>query len=246
MSRQGFPSRKFPSFSSLALAAVAMTALCGTALAGPVRGRIAGQEKLLPEVYAEAAKPDSHRFTWREPSPTVRSEFRALSANPSRDVCIAAFASGNQPAREPILIKVTGGRTIPTTLVVPPGTRLSFENRDPFPHRLFVPGNDAWKAEDTNAGGRREWTAAGAGVVEFRDQFFPSVRLHVVIDPQVVDIAFPGRDGSFGMNLAPGDYVLKAFFGGKQVGRSVSVTVKEKGNVDLKEPLNVGEGDSGR
>ena len=35
---------------------VAAAFLSGTALAGSVRGRIAGQEKLIPDVYAEAAK----------------------------------------------------------------------------------------------------------------------------------------------------------------------------------------------
>jgi hypothetical protein len=242
MTRQGLSSRKI----RVASLAIAIAAVCSSAFAGSVRGRISGQDKLLPDVYVEAAKADAHRFTWREPSPTVRAEFRNLSANPSRDVCIAAFSSANQPTHEPILVKVTGGHTIPTTLVVPPGTRLSFENRDPFPHRLYNVGNDAWKAEDTNAGGRREFTAVAAGRLEFRDQLFPSVRMYVVVDPQVVDIAFPGRDGSFGMNLPGGEYVLKAFFNGKQVGRAVSVTAKEKGNIDIKEPLNVGDGEGAK
>ncbi|WP_394847550.1 hypothetical protein LZC95_08800 [Pendulispora brunnea] len=233
MSRKG-------SFSLLVAAVV--SAMSGMALASSVRGKISGQEKLLPDVYAEASKPDSHRFTWREPSPVVRAEFRSLTANPSRDVCIAAFASGNQPPHPPILVKVTGGHTNPTTLVVAPGTRISFENLDPFPHRLFVVGNEAWKAEDMAAGGRREWTAAQAGRVEFRDQLFPSVRMYIVVDPQVVDVAFPARDGSYALNLPAGDFVLKAFFNGRQVGRALSVSSKEKGNLDLKEPLNVGEG----
>jgi hypothetical protein len=228
--------------SVVALVFVAMGAAGTSAFAGPVRGRITGHEKLLPEVYAEAAKPDVHRWTWREPSPTVKAEFRNLSANPSRDICIAALTSGNAPPHEPILIKITGGHTIPTTIVIAPGTRLSFENHDPFPHRLFIPGNDSWKAEDLNAGAHREWTPVAAGKVEFRDQLIPSVRMYVVVDPQVADIAFPGRDGAFGMTLPAGDYVLKAFFNGKQVGRSINVAAKERPALEIKEPLNVGEG----
>ena len=70
--------------------------------------------------------------------------------------------------------------------------------------------------------------------------------MFVIVDPQVVDVAFPGRDGSFGMNLPAGEYILKAFFNGKQVGRAVSVSAKDKGNIDIKEPLNVGEGEGGK
>jgi plastocyanin len=220
----------------------ALTA-AGAAAAGPVKGHISGQEKLVPDVYAEAAKPDSHRFAWREPSPTVRGEFRTLFANPSRDICIAAVESAAAPAHEPILIKITGGRTIPTTIAISPGTRLAFENRDPFPHRLTQPGSTTWHPETINPGARREWTATGAGRFEFRDELFPSVRSYVVVDPGVVDVAYPGHDGAFAYGaLPPGDYVLKAFFQGKVVGKPVAVTVKGPLLVDLKEPLNVADG----
>jgi hypothetical protein len=223
------------------LALVLTAVLARTAAAGPVKGRITGQEKLVPDVYVEASKPEAHRYAWREPSPTVKSDFRALSANPSREICIAATEAANAPAHEPILLKITGGRTIPASIVVSPGTRLSFENRDPFPHRLYQVGSTVWKAETINPGARREWSATGAGRMEFRDELFPTVRTYVVVDPQVVEIAYPGRDGAFAMNLQPGDYVLKAFFAGKQVGKPVSVTVRGNQLVDLHEALNVAE-----
>jgi len=231
--------RAYP-FPSILLALT----LTGAALAGPVKGRISGQEKLVPDVYTEAAKPDSHRWIWREPSPTVRSEFRALSANPSRDICIAALESAAAPAHDPILIKITGGRTIPTTIAVAPGTRIAFENRDPFPHQLYVVNSTTWKPEIINPGSRREWSAPpGANRFEIRDELFPSVRSYVVVDPGVVDVAYPGHDGAFAFDkLAPGDYVLKAFFQGKTVGKAVSVTVKGNVLVDLKDPLNVADG----
>ncbi|HEX7667384.1 MAG TPA: hypothetical protein VF407_22790 [Polyangiaceae bacterium] len=204
-----------------------------------MRGRLTGQDKLFPDVYAEAAKPDAHRYTWREPSPTVRSDYFKLTANPSRDICIGAFNSDNNPARDPILIRVTGGHTIPTTIVVPPNTHLSFENRDPFAHRLYQVGNDSWKADDLAQNGHREWTATNAGVFEFRDQAFPSVRTFVVVDVQVAQVAYPSSTGAFGMNLADGSYTLKAFFQGKQVGAPVNVSVKGR-PLELKDPLNVG------
>jgi hypothetical protein len=221
----------------------ALATAAGSAFAAQVKGRIDGQQKLIPDVYLEAAKPEAHRYTWREPSPTVRQDFRVLSGNPSRELCIAALSGTNAPPHEPILIKITGGRTIPSTIVVSPGTHLAFENRDPFPHRLYIPGSPTWKAELINPAQRREWTAPnGAAKFEFRDELFPSVRSYVVVEPAVIEIAYPGRDGAFFMNLSAGDYTLKAFFNGRQVGKALAVTAKEKATVEIKEALLVGEG----
>jgi hypothetical protein len=55
-----------PKTTSLLLLAASIT-YGATVLAGPIKGRITGQDKLLPDVYVEASKPDAHRFTWREP-----------------------------------------------------------------------------------------------------------------------------------------------------------------------------------
>ncbi len=209
---------------------------------GTVKGRVVGMDKLMPDVYAEAAKPDAHRYTWREPSPTVRPEFRALSATPPRDLCIAATVSGTAQPMQPLLVRVTGGRTEKSTYVVSPGTKLVFENRDPFPHRLV---QKEWKAE-INAGAQRDWTAPGPGRFEFRDELFPSVRTYIVVEPQAVATIYPGRDGAFALGLTPGEYVLKGYFQGKQVGKQLSVLVKEKFVNDIKDPLNVGEGGEGK
>jgi hypothetical protein len=236
--------RGLPPFWTSSFAALTVLVLSGIADAGPVRGRINGQEKLIPDVYAEAAKPDAHRYTWREPSPTVKPEFRVLSGNPSREVCIAAISNGQMPpADKPTLMKVTGGRTVPATIAVSNGTRLSFKNFDPFPHRLYIVGNATWRAETINPNAQRDWSApAGAGRFEFRDELFPSLRTFVIVDPGVADIAYPGRDGSFELNLSAGDYTLKAFFNGKPVGSPSSVTAKQ-GVTVLKDPFNLGSSD---
>jgi hypothetical protein len=222
------------------LGALSLLSFAGHAGAPNVKGKIAGQDKLLPDVYAEAAKTESHRWTWREPSPSVQAQFRTLSANPSRDLCIAATSSGNAAAQEAIRMTVTGGRVFPTTIVVSPGTPLAFKNFDPFKHRLYVVGNQSFKAEDMNAGQVRSWSAAGPGKYEIRDELFPTVRTFVIVDPQVVQVAYPGRDGAFGLTLPAGEYVLKAFFQGKQVGRPITVNAKEKSTLELKDPFNVG------
>lgn len=106
-----------------ALAAGPLRAVAGANL----RGKVTGWEKLVPQVYADPTKNESHRYTWREPSPTVRQDFRKLSANVSRDVCVAAFGSGTAQAHDPVGVKVTGGRMTPATIVLAPGSRLSFK-----------------------------------------------------------------------------------------------------------------------
>ena len=217
--------------TSLVLAsALASGSLLAGGSTGNVRGRVSGWEKLLPQVYAQAAKDDSHRFTWREPSPTVKQDFRRLSANVSRDVCIAAFGSGTAQPHEALAVKVTGGRITPATLVLSPGSRLSFKNDDPVPHQLFEVNNPSWAPNPTAPGSSREWAAGAPGLHEIRDQLFPSIVMYVVVDAQVVEFAQPDRDGAFSMSLPQGEYTLKAFFDGKATGKPVDgVRVDSKG-----------------
>jgi hypothetical protein len=227
---------------SLVLVSIAI-ALAASADAGGVKGHITGGEKLIPEVYAEAAKPDAHHYSWREASPTVKADFRVLAADPSRDICIAAISPGQAQKHDPIAIVVTGGHTVPTTIVVSPGTIISFQNHDPFTHRLYQlgAGGDAFKPDDLQSGKNRDWTAPSQGRFEFRDQLFGSVRFSVVVNPGVVDVVYPGRTGTFAFsNLPPGDYYFQAFFNGKPVGRQVA-GVATRGSIELKDPLNVGE-----
>jgi hypothetical protein len=216
----------------------------GLAAAPNVKGKIIGQEKLVPEVYAEAAKPDARRWTWREPSPSVDPKFRSLSANPSRDICIAATSAANQEKQEHRMT-VTGGRVFPTTIVVTPKTGLVFKNFDPFPHRIYVVNANQQRVlppADLPSNQTRTWSPDGAGKFEVRDELFPSVRTYVVVDPQVAAVVYPGRDGAFGFSLPGGDYVLKAFFNGKQVGKPVPVVARERGAIELAKPLDLGEG----
>jgi hypothetical protein len=226
----------------LALACVAEARAVGP----NVRGRISGQEKLAPDVYVEAAKTDAHRWTWREPSPAVDSKYRNLAANASRDICIAALSTGGgAPTDSPLLMSLTGGRIFPTTIVVAPGQKLQFKNFDPFDHRIYMVNNPSLKAEKQSAGGIRDWAAptGGEGKFEIRDELFPSVRTFVLVNPQVVQITYPGRDGSFAFTLGNGDYILKAFFNGRLVGPGLAAAAREKGAPnDLKQPLDVGEG----
>jgi hypothetical protein len=225
----------------VALAAIGSSVL-PSALAGSVRGRVSGGEGLVRSVYEEAAKPGSHRYTWREWSPTVKAELKKLPPNISRDVCVAAVNPGGSQAHSPVLISLTGGHTVPTTIVVSPGTRLTFKNSDPFTHRLYAVGQATWRAENMAPNATRDWGAPpGEKVYEFRDELSPSVRLFVVVVPGLVEMAFPGRDGAYEINLPAGEYVLRAYFDGKAVGKALSVTAKERGTLDLKETLTLSE-----
>ena len=77
-----------------------------------------------------------------------------------------------------------------------------------------------------------------------RDQLFPSVAMYVLIDPNAVEFAMPDRDGAFAMAVTPGDYTLKTFFEGKQVGKSAEGLHVGFGGLDLRDALSVGGGES--
>jgi hypothetical protein len=210
---------------------------------GALRGKLAGWEKLLPQVYADAAKPDAHRYTWREPSPTVKQDFRKLSASVSRDTCVVAFGTAGAQPHEPIIVKVTGGRLTPSTIVLSMGSRISFKNVDPFPHVLYEVGDPKWAPNPLSPTSTREWAATAPGMHTIRDQLFPSIVMHVIVDPAAAEFALPDHDGTFTMPLSPGEYTLKVFFDGKQVGKDLAGLKVADRPVDIKEPIAVG-GDS--
>ncbi len=103
------------------LLAAGLVALPGTADAARVKGRFDGFRTLQNPVWAEAKDPKNHGYSFREPVPTVRAEFRRPFPFIPKELCIAAIASGAQKAQPPVLIRVGGGRTTPVTIVVTPG-----------------------------------------------------------------------------------------------------------------------------
>ncbi len=226
----------------LALPLLACALVPGLALAAQVKGRVVGVEKLLNPVWNEAKELSAHRFTFREPSPTVRSDLRNLTAYAPKEVCIAAIAEGAQPPPTlPLLVTVGGGRTTPVTLVVAAGTRVHFENRDPFPHRLYGVGQASFSPGDTASLASRDWTPPGPGRYEVRDELAPSLRAWIVVEPLVAAVAYPARDGSFTFaNLAAGKYTLRGYFAGNPVGAPRAVEVGA-GNLEVKDALALTE-----
>ena len=102
--------------------AIAALTAAMDARAGRVRGSLTGFQFLLNPVWEEAKDPDKHGFSFREPVPTVRAEFRRLFPHIPKELCVALLASTPQQPQKPILVRVGGGRTTPVTIVVTPGT----------------------------------------------------------------------------------------------------------------------------
>jgi hypothetical protein len=213
------------------------------AQASAVSGKISGGYELLNQGWVEAKNPKLHRFTWREPSPTVRAKYRKLYAHAPRELCIVALGSTPSKApKKPIALGIGGGRTSKVMLVVAPGTVIEMQNRDPFPHRPYVVKLATFTPAVIRSQGTRQWTVPDSGVYEIRDELAPSIRSWVVVEPKMSAISYPDLDGNFTFgNLAPGDYSIRAYFQGKPVGKELAVSVKTLPKMDIKDPLVVAE-----
>ncbi len=204
-----------------------------------MRGRLDGYRFLRNPVWNEAKDPTNHGYSFREAVPTVRAEFRRPFPHIPKELCVALLAPSAQKAQPPVLVRVGGGRTTPVTIVVPPGTRLTFQNTDPFKHRLYGVGVKTFMAADQAHGAQREWTPSAPGVYEIRDEAAPSLRMWVVAEPNVASITYPSMKGEFAVNVpAAGEYTLQAFFAGKKVGPAVPVKV-DAADVDIRAAIKV-------
>jgi hypothetical protein len=214
--------------------------------AARIKGSVVGAQGLVNPVWEEAKDPDRHTFSFREPVPTVRAEFRRLFPFIPKELCIAALSAEKQPAQKPILIRVGGGRTTPVTIVVTPGTELQFQNTDPFAHRLYAVGLPAFSASDTVKGGVRAWSVPAAGTFEIRDEAAPSLRMFVIGEPNLAALTYPSIKGEYALSVeAAGDYRVQAYFAGKKVGPELPVKVGTA-DVDLaKQPLKVADESKG-
>ncbi len=202
-----------------ALAGLVVALASGWASAGEVRGRLAGYTELVNPVWAEAKKPQAHGYTFREPVSTVSAKMRRLFPYIPAELAVVLIAPESAPKMRAVDVMVAGGRTSSVTLVVTPGTALKFKNADPFTHRLYAVGQNGFSAAPTQAGEERTWAVPGPGVYEIRDEAFPSLRMWVVSEPNVAAVAHPSLDGRFALvHEVPGQYVVRAYFAGKQVG----------------------------
>lgn len=227
-----------------ALLAALLLAAPSSLLAANIKARVSGAAKLLNPVWNEAKDPNAHRYTFREPSPTVRPDVRNLSPLLSKEICVVALGEKGEPLKVPYRVSIAGGRTTPVTLVVAEGQQIQFENKDPFPHKPYeMSGKAGFVEAEILPTKSRAWTPPGPGKYEFRDKLAPSMRSWIVVEPKTVAIAYPERKGDFALELNPGTYKLRGYFNGEPVGKELEVTVT---NVDqqLSAPLVVSDPDA--
>jgi hypothetical protein len=229
-----------------ALLALPSAALAATATAAvvTVKGKASGTVKLLNPSWTEAKDPKSHRFTFREPSLTVRPDVRNLTGYLPKELCIVALVEGKAPTPKVALrMTMAGGRTSPVTLVVAEGQQIQFENLDPFPHKLYDVGGKGFAVVETPASKSRSWTPPGPGKYEIRDQSTPSLRSWIVVEPRAAGVGYPDRKGDFAIDLEPGKYKLRGYYNGEPVGTELDILVAPVPvEQPLKAPLLVGDG----
>lgn len=222
--------------------ALALAVVPGAALAATVKGKLAGGGKLLNPVWNEAKDPAAHRYSFREPSATVRPDVRTLTGFLPKELCIAALGEKGAPLKVPYRVVIAGGRTSPVTLVVAPGQQIQFENQDPFPHRIFVVGGNGMPPGEVAFTKSRAWTPPGPGKFEIRDQLSPSIRSWIVVEARTVAVGYPDRKGEYAIELEPGKYTLRAFFNGEPVGAELPINVNPNPAEQLlREPLTLGD-----
>ena len=68
----------------------------------------------------------------------------------------------------------------PATVTVTPGTRVTWENRDPFPHTATAPGR--FDSRSIPAGGRYTWTAREAGRYAYVCTLHPNMKGTIVVE----------------------------------------------------------------
>jgi hypothetical protein len=234
----------------LGIGALVTTVVTATAQEGVqpevrIKGRIQGGEHLLNPVWEEAKDPQSHRYTFRRPSTTVSQDAKRLTAYLPKELAIAVLGDGGTSGKTPVVMHISGGRTTPVTLVIPPGQNVQIINGDPFPHRLYSVGEGAGglAPEVMKAEQQRTWQPPAEGVYELRDKLFPSVRSWIVVKSDVVASGYPDLKNEFIIaGLPPGAYKLQAFFSGKETGEPLTIEVKPQ--IDLQPiapPLVVGK-----
>lgn len=237
-------SRRFGAHFRRIAITLAVVAVPGVAFAGvTAKGKLSGAEKLMNPVWADAKDPNSHRYTFREPSPTVRPDVRTLTGFVPKEVAIVVLGDKGVAKQIPVPVIIAGGRTSPVTVVVPEGQVVQFENRDPFPHKIYDTENKGLAPVELATTKNRSWTPPGPGKYEIRDQMAPSIRSWIVVEPKAMASTYPDRKGEFSLDLEPGPHKLRAYFNGEAVGQELDVVITPfPAEQPLKAPLVVAAG----
>lgn len=237
-------SKRFLRSLLLPILAVSLPLLgtLGAARAGDLKARVTGSEHLRPSALASATAADKKLYTLREFDPLVPAKYTTISAKADKDVTLAIYGAGDKSAFGlGQVIRLAGGRAVPSTVVIPPGVSIFFRNDDPFLHHVNGPD----LSRDLRPGESHKLEPKGKLSV-FTDSLIPSVKVFVVIDDGVIANRWPNPDGTLRIvDMADAEYTLKAYFEG-QAKTAVTFKVPTKGSVDLKEPIVVGAASGGK
>jgi plastocyanin len=212
-----------------------------TAGASDLRGSLTGAESLTP-----APRPDPPRYRgsyWDAPNGAVT--ITAPRANLERDVAVVLTGPGVAEASQPVTVVVEGNRCRPGTVVVSPGTTVTFDNRDLLGHALYAvarggDGPRVVEAELTSARTRRQVAFAQAGVFELRDERAPSFRCWVVVGPGQGRVLPVNGQGAFSTtSLGDGEYTVQAWYEGAARG-SATATVAGRDAAPVQLSLQAG------
>ena len=230
----------FYPFRKLAVLGLVL-AIPGIALGAQVKGEADWLEKLMNPVWSEAKDGTPSLHLARTVADRA-SDLRNLAAFLPKELCVAAIASTAQQAPAiPYLITVGGGRTTPVTVVVAPGTRLHFENRDPFPHNSSVsvsrrsrPGRcPRWRPRLDGAGARQIRNSRRALAERSQLGRRRSERRRDRV---------PGSEAFHHPAACPGEYTVRAFFSGARWGAEEFRARRGQ----RRHPMVVNEGAAGR
>ncbi len=193
-------------------------------------------------MWNESKDASSHRYTFREPSPTTRPDVRNLTAQLDKEVAIVAIGDSGGGGTMKADMTVMGGRISPVTLVVKQGTTVQIVNRDPFPHRLYDTGNKGLQAGDTPANKARSWQPPGPGNTRSGISRRRASAAGSSSSRRPLRWTYPDRKGELAIDLSPGKYKLRAYHNGEPVGKELDIVVNPAPDEQqLKNPLVVGE-----
>lgn len=207
----------------------------GAARAGDLKARVTGFENLRPSALASATAADKKLFTLREFDPLVPPKYTTITAKPDKDITLAIYGAGDKSAFGlGAVIRLAGGRAVPSTVVIPPGVPIFLRNDDPFIHHIVGPD----LSRDLRPGESHKLEPKGK-LLTFTDTLVPSVKAWVVVEDGVIANRWPNPDGTIRIaDMADAEYSIKAFFEGTPKS-TVTFKVPPKGSVELKEPIAV-------
>lgn len=141
---------------------------------------------------------------------------------PDRAVVFVEGVKGAFPAKDQE-IDQKGKVFIPYVLPLVKGTKVAFHNDDNLAHNVFAIGADEFNLGTFNKGAVREHTFTKNGDVTLLCNVHPEMEGHVLVLDNPY-FALPDASGKFQISGVPaGEYVLKAWYGGKVKKQTVKV-----------------------